>query len=369
MTSQKAPMDEDEKITHVIETFAAAARSRPKQALGLVSVAGFAASKKKNLRAFEFAREAMALSSPSSEAYVRARHVLGGLIPRYHIPMMNDARRNVAWDKALCDAIRPGMHVLEIGTGAGMLALMAARAGAEKVIICEKDEVAAELARELAARNGYADRIVVITKRSQDCKLGTDLERRMDLLFCDIFGDKFFDFDPLPALSDARQRLLMPDAPAIPASGALRVALANHADYNRGFQASHAAGFDIRPVADFARIFSTVTIGSSMLQLMSTALESFRFDFVTATHQRRDRRELVLEAVADGEVNGLAQWIRLDLDKDTVLEARPEPGATFFSSPCFYPFPEPIKLRRGDQLRVATSYDETEVRNWIVGRC
>ncbi len=155
--------------------------------------------------------------------------------------MMNDARRNETWDKALRAAIRPGMHVLEIGTGAGMLALMAARAGAQKVVTCEIDEVPAALARELAARNGYADRISVITKRSQDLKLGVDLERPADLLFCDIFADDFFDFDPLTAIADARKRLLAPDARTVPAAGGVRYALAHHSDYRRSYHADQAA--------------------------------------------------------------------------------------------------------------------------------
>ena len=45
--------------------------------------------------------------------------------------------------------------------------------------------------------------IEVIGKRSDALAVGVDLERPADLLFCDIFGDSFFDFDPLPALADA----------------------------------------------------------------------------------------------------------------------------------------------------------------------
>ena len=72
--------------------------------IGLVKIAEYAAFKKKYLRAFEIAREAI-LTSPNHEAYFRGRRLLSGLISGYHIPMMNDARRNAAWDKALCNPI------------------------------------------------------------------------------------------------------------------------------------------------------------------------------------------------------------------------------------------------------------------------
>jgi hypothetical protein len=59
---------------------------------------------------------------------------------------------------------------------------MGVRTGAEKVIICDKELVVAGLARELAACNEYADRIVVITRPGQDLSLDSDLERQVDLL-------------------------------------------------------------------------------------------------------------------------------------------------------------------------------------------
>ena len=98
---------------------------------GSSTLASFALHKDKHSRAVELVRP-MALNLPSSDAYHLGRQVLGKRIPGYHIPIMNNARRNAAWVKALRNAIRPGMHVLEIGTGAGMLALIAARAGAER---------------------------------------------------------------------------------------------------------------------------------------------------------------------------------------------------------------------------------------------
>jgi type III protein arginine methyltransferase len=207
------------QIDQMISAFLLGIEGQPGYARNLVGLAEVVLDKKEELRAFELARKALHEASGDPEVEIRARALLGALLPGYHIRMMNDTRRNDAWDRALGRAIRPGMHVLEIGTGAGMLALMAARGGAEKVTTCESNPVAAAMAREICERNGYGSAINVVPKGSHDVILGTDLGRPADLLFCDIFTDNMLGFDPLPALADARNRLLTTGAPVVPAFG------------------------------------------------------------------------------------------------------------------------------------------------------
>jgi len=57
--------------------------------------------------------------------------------------------------------VRPGMRVLDVGTGSGILSLAAARLGAESVIAVDTDPVAVESARRNVDMNGLADRIEV----------------------------------------------------------------------------------------------------------------------------------------------------------------------------------------------------------------
>jgi ribosomal protein L11 methyltransferase len=58
--------------------------------------------------------------------------------------------------------IRPGMRVLDVGTGSGILALAAAKLGAEHVYAIDNSSVAVESARENAALNGQSERIEVV---------------------------------------------------------------------------------------------------------------------------------------------------------------------------------------------------------------
>src|SRR5438128_2452160 len=70
-----------------------------------------------------------------------------------------------AYESAIRQVVRPGSVVVDIGTGSGILALMACRSGARKVFAIEPADVI-QLAREIARANGYADRIEFIQSHS-----------------------------------------------------------------------------------------------------------------------------------------------------------------------------------------------------------
>lgn len=60
---------------------------------------------------------------------------------------------------ALLTHVRPGMRVLDLGCGSGILAILAAKLGAERVVGVDTDPEAVQVARENAARNAVSDRV------------------------------------------------------------------------------------------------------------------------------------------------------------------------------------------------------------------
>ncbi|MEA3035794.1 MAG: hypothetical protein QOH04_1559 [Sphingomonadales bacterium] len=351
-------------IERMIATFEAALRGRDDHAWALLGVAETVAAKKHPLRAAELARRAVAAAPADPAVRMRARRLLGSLLPGYHVPMMNDARRNPAWDAALRRAIRPGMLVLEIGTGAGMLAMMAARAGA-RVVTCETNAAVAAMARELAALNGLSEAIHVVDGNSRDLAIGSELDRPADLLLCDIFADGLLDFDPLSAIFDARERLLAPGAPVVPRAASLRAALARWDEWPRMAGVERACGFDIAPFADFVPAAILAPIGVPGLELLSGGDEAFRFDFEGPRPRASERRAFTVTAERGGEANAIVRWIRLELDEATRLEARPEPGASFFSGLTIAPLPAPLALREGETLILGAYHDGRRVDTWV----
>ena len=59
--------------------------------------------------------------------------------------------------------VRPGMRVVDLGSGSGILAIAALKLGASRALAVDIDPEAEPIARENADRNGVADRVVFFT--------------------------------------------------------------------------------------------------------------------------------------------------------------------------------------------------------------
>lgn len=78
-------------------------------------------------------------------------------------------------------AIDKAPLVLDIGTGTGLLAMMAARAGAAHVIACEMFPGLCGIARGIIADNGLHDRVTVVEGKSTDIPDITSLIQNLNV--------------------------------------------------------------------------------------------------------------------------------------------------------------------------------------------
>lgn len=89
--------------------------------------------------------------------------MLGQFIPlHYHHAMLLQQERMDGFAAAIAHAVRPGMKVLELGAGTGVLSFFAARAGAAKVYSVERLPEVADAARRFVDANGVGDRVTII---------------------------------------------------------------------------------------------------------------------------------------------------------------------------------------------------------------
>jgi Ribosomal protein L11 methyltransferase (PrmA) len=148
-------------------------------------------------------------------ALVRAdadgRPTTGWADPVEHARMLHDDRRTGDYLAALLAAVRPGDVVLDIGTGSGVLAVAAARAGARRVYAVEASDIA-EVAGRVFAANGVTDTVTLVPGWSRQI----ELPEPADLLVAEIIGNEPFEEEILETTLDARHRLLKGDARLIP---------------------------------------------------------------------------------------------------------------------------------------------------------
>lgn len=178
-------------------------------------------------------------------AHSGLNHALSQRIPLWHVPMMNDSHRNNAYYAALSAAITPDTHVLEIGTGSGLLAMMAAKLGAGQVTTCEAVAEIAETARAIVEANNLTPLVTVVAKMSNKLEIGVDLDDRADLLVSEILSSEFLGEGVLSSIEDAKRRLLKPGARIIPARGGIQFALFSGADIEQNIRVGMVNGFDL----------------------------------------------------------------------------------------------------------------------------
>ncbi len=88
----------------------------------------------------------------------------------YHYELVSD-RKRIAPFRAAIQQVCGGKRVLESGTGSGILSLLAARAGAEKIYAVEKDPAVARFARKNFSSSPFHDHIHFIEKDVREVTL------------------------------------------------------------------------------------------------------------------------------------------------------------------------------------------------------
>ena len=133
-----------------------------------------------------------------------------------HRAMLADRVRLQAYQAAIRSIVRRGDIVIDAGSGTGILAVMAAQAGAKKVYAIEASEYS-RVARQVAADNGFATRIDVIEADFAS----VELPERARVLVTETFGAWVLAEGALPDLRTCVARNMELDGVTIPRSFSL----------------------------------------------------------------------------------------------------------------------------------------------------
>ncbi len=310
--------------------------------------------------AMECLRVASLLAGPGDERQARLlNRAVRQVVPRWHFAMMNDHERNAAYEEAIIATVRPGDVVLDIGTGSGLLALLAAKAGASTVITCEAEPVIAAAARQIVRANGYADTIKVVDARSTALRVGIDLPTRANVLVTEIFDCALLGEHALPALEHARRELLTPNARLVPGRGRLLGQLVESDRLRSHNNVTVACGFDVSPFNQFrsTEYFSTY-LHSHDHRMLTAPFELLNVDF--GTDQPAGTSEVTTLPVIDGQCDAVAMWFELDLAPGITLSNGPRHRYTHWRQ-AVQTFDQRFRCDAGLPVTLRVSHDRERV--------
>lgn len=278
--------------------------------------------------------------------------------PSYAYPLASFGRfasdhiRTDAYVQALRDSITPESLVLNIGTGTGLFAILAAQMGARRVLAIEVNRVI-DVARELAQANKVDDRIEFI----HDFSTNVSLDERADVLVSDLRGILPLFEQHIPTIVDARTRLVKPDGILLPQTDTLKCALVRApSHYQKHYQRPwllRPHGVDMSPIRgrvinDFHRYFARDN------QLVTSPEHVATLDYREITEPNLSAQ---VSWIIDTRVvaHGLLLWF------DSVLgqhEFSNRPGGPkLIYGQAFFPFEQPLRLHPKNKVVIALRGD------------
>lgn len=272
------------------------------------------------LRTSQLLSQALDRDPQHHEAQILRERLYQMFVPRWHFPMLADKVRNRAYAKAITAKVRPGDIVLDIGCGAGLTAMLAARAGAKHVYTCEQQPLIAQAATKVIKQNGLADRITVIPKMSHNLVVGVDLPDRADVVISEIVDTVLLGEGALATLFDAMHRLAKPNARAIPERGTLKAQLVESDKLLNLWRPQEAEGFKLNAFHRFATVAQITPndLSACNLRQLGPATELFQFNFMRPDiRPAQTTKRLTCSAI--GTVHAVLVFFEMNLSPDIKL--------------------------------------------------
>ena len=282
-------------------------------------------------------------------------------VPRWHFTMLNDHARNAAYSEVIAQIVRPGDIVLDIGSGSGLLAMMAARAGAAHVYTCEGERLIAAKAREIVAANGFEDRITVFERWSSDLVLGRDIPVKADVLVSEIVDNVLIGEGIIPTLEHALRDLVKPEARIVPQSGEIYLmAIESETLYGRE-KVSTADGFDVSAFNEFSSHGrrSSLTVRPDSFTALSASATAFAFDFTQGEFPDRSG-QISIECTRDGTLHGVLAWFSMTVLGDFAIDNDPAREDNHWGHEAFF-LRQPRQVRAGEHIALTAAHDKTSL--------
>ncbi|MFK8104918.1 MAG: tetratricopeptide repeat protein [Saprospiraceae bacterium] len=307
-------------------------------------------------------------SDPQHEVATKnLRRIMTLTIPHWHFEMLADVARNDAYQKAIEKAVASQPLVLDIGTGSGLLAMMAARGGAKQVIACELHERLAATAQEIIEVNNFTEQIQIFQKDSKKLKVGAELTEKVDLIVSEILDVGAIGEGVLPSIRHAVLALAKEDVRLIPAKLKVFGQLIEIPARSRVNPITEISGFDLSPFEKY-RIpdeYIKINLKAEKYRALTPVQPLWELDFYNlppvCSEDNPQVIDLTMPIETTGEVQAMVFWFDLYLDDEIMVSSRVD-GALEHWGQALFCFMNPQKLEKGETLAVKMLQTENHLR-------
>ncbi|VDN22002.1 unnamed protein product [Gongylonema pulchrum] len=288
--------------------------------------------------------------------------------------MMHDTERNQKYERGLKSLKAKGeeVHVIDIGTGTGLLSMMAARAGAGRVTALEMFKPMSVCAEKVFHQNGYEDCIRLIASRSTDVIDEVSDEDKGNVIVAEVFDTELIGEGALRTFKEAHQTLAKPGCRVIPSAARIWVAPVQ-SDFLMRFHRPPSTS-DLKaaatclncPGAAAVQDIQLSEIPPEKIRLLAEPFIAFSFDFEdgpSITYYETAFK--TFEAQSSGTFEALIMWWDLDMDGTgrCMLTTAPkwlEEEAHWRDHwmQAVYYLPESVPVHQGQQIILQCSHDE-----------
>ncbi|NHI88339.1 MAG: methyltransferase domain-containing protein [Candidatus Thorarchaeota archaeon] len=249
--------------------------------------------------------------------------------------LLGQRSRLVKFRNAIQKVVKDGDYVVDLGTGSGVLAIMAAKAKAGKVSAIEINPESIEYARRAARLNGVEDLIEFVQCNFSDFVPDT----RADIVICEMLSSMMLIEQQIPASVYAIERILKPSGVLIPQEVDIFLAPVESPEIWGRFRFQEIQF----PRVVQSAIHETTRDLADMSILESLKLMSLKQDTTID-------ETLQFTIVDKGTVHGLVGVFEARLCGDIVLKM--EDGW----KQLFIPLEQPIEVSSGDIFTVRVAY-------------
>lgn len=278
----------------------------------------------------------------------------------HHRHLLDDRVRTGAFLRAIARVVRRGDAVADLGTGTGILAIAARRAGARAVWAIDRDPIV-RVAAAIARDNGV-DGIAFLEQHSKDVVL----PEAVDVIVSECFGPFAIGGTMLRAVTELRARHLAPGGRVVPRAVALQVAGVEAPEIH-----AHIGGFARRRYGldwSAAHALATQNLYNAVIeprQLVSAAAVLHRIDLEVDAWRGDLDAKVELVARRRGRVHGIAGWFIAELGGGVTLSTAPGKPETIWRQ-VFFPLARAVAVRPGAVIEVRMRCHAGEHFDWSV---